>query len=212
MSMKSINTQKKRYATVSFISKDVLITARHCVHNKEQLDYLEFFSPEKEEWIKLSPNEYQVYYYTEKFSGFENDLALIKIICKKKLKYLYKGHFSISEVVFKTNTANFLINSSGYPCVKFAINSTAPDTLINRTTSSAFVELNPTGSMIGHSLCMCSGDSGGPIWYQTGDGQYCVIGVNQGSKSNEQGFQNHNLNIGVYINQNVKLWIDSIVK
>lgn len=201
----------KHYATASFISSNMLITARHCVSDKEQLEYIELYSPFKRNWIKFNKNEYEVYYYTPEFKGFENDIALIKITNKLKLQSLYRFHFKVIENGLDKNIEKFIVNSSGFPCIKFAINSAAPDTLVNRFTSSTLFKLNPAKNMIGYPLCMCSGDSGGPIWYEA-DGEYYIIGVHQGSKSNEQGFEDISLNIGVYINERVKQWIDSIVK
>lgn len=201
----------KRYGTVSFISNNILITTRHCVDKKESLEYIELYSPFKKKWIKINKNEYEVYYYTPEFQAFENDIALIKIISKIKLQSLYRGHFAVLENGLDKDLEKPNVNISGFPCTKFAINSTAPDTLVNRSTSSTLFELNPVKNMIGYPLCMCSGDSGGPIWYQA-DGEYYIIGVNQGSKSDEQGFDNVALNTGVYINEQVKEWIDSTVK
>lgn len=201
----------KHYATVSFISNDILITARHCVNEKEQLEYIELYAAFKKKWIKFIKNEYEVFYYTPEFKGFENDIALIKIKNKLKLQLLYRGHFKVIENGLNRSIEKFTINNSGFPCIKFAINSTAPDTLVNRSTSSTMFKLNLAKNMIGYPPCMCSGDSGGPIWYQA-DGDYYIIGVHQGSKSNEQGFEDISLNIGVYINEKVKQWINSIVK
>lgn len=202
----------KHYATVSFISNDILITARHCVNEKEQLEYIELYSPFKNNWIKLNKNEYEVYYYTPEFKGFENDIALIKITNKLKLKSLYQGHFKVIDNGLGRNIEKFSVNISGFPCIKFAINSTAPDTLVNRSTSSTLFKLNLAKNMIGYPICICAGDSGGPIWYKADGGEYYIIGVHQGSNSNEQEFEDINLNIGVYINEKVKQWIDSIVK
>ncbi len=72
-----------------------------------------------------------------------------------------------------------------------------------------FTEFNPLGNMIGLPICVCNGESGGPIWIKN-QNRYYILGVHQGSKAIEQGFKNPNLNIAVFINDDVSKWIKSI--
>lgn len=197
------------YGTTSFVSKDLLLTARHCVDNQENLEYIELNLPSfGNKWVKLNKNDYKIYYYTERFNKDEYDIALIRIINKPKLKLLYYGHFEIAENV-KNIMSKHDVNISGFPFKKFAINSTAPDTLVDRKLSSDLVEYNSSNTMIGLPICTCNGDSGGPIWIRSAN-NYFIVGVYHGSKSKEQGFINPNLNIGVYIGDKVAEWIKNV--
>jgi len=203
------NNDVIHYGTTSFVTKDLLVTARHCVDNQENLEYIELGLPSlKNKWVRLNKNDYKIYYYTELFNKSEYDISLVRIINKQKLKLLYYGNFEIEDSL-NNIIRECDINISGFPFNKFAINSTAPDTLVNRRLSSTLAEYNGGNTMIGYPLCTCSGDSGGPIWTRK-ENRYFIIGVNQGSKSHQEGFLNPNLNIGVYINNKVVEWIRSV--
>lgn len=199
-----------RYGVASFISKDVLVTARHCVDKKENLEYIELTLPSfNNQWIVLKPEDYKIYYYTPQLQSFESDIALIRVTNKSKLKMLYRSHFKLeTKTIHKIE--NLEINVSGYPFNKFAINSIHSDTLVNRVFSGRHVELNSTNTMAGFPACLCSGDSGGPVWYKR-QGSFYLFAVSQGSKAGEAGFKNSNLNISVLISSKSK-WFRSIIE
>ncbi len=168
------------YGTTSFVSKDLLLTARHCVDRQEDLEYIELSLPTfKNNWVRLNTKDYKIYYYTEYFNKAEYDIALVRIINKQKLKILYSGHFEIADSL-NSGIRNLDVNISGFPFIKFAINSTAPDTLVNRRLPLDLVEFNTSNTMIGLPACICNGDSGGPIWIRNGN-RYLIVGVYHGS-------------------------------
>jgi V8-like Glu-specific endopeptidase len=200
----------KHYGTASFVSKDLLMTARHVVAFQEILEYIELNIPSsKNQWVRLDKKDYEIYCYTEHFKKREDDIALLRIINKQKLKQLYSGHFEVADSI--SSTMNNDVNLTGFPFIKFAINSTAPDTLVNRSLPYNLLELNTSKTLVGLPICTCSGDSGAPIWISSGD-QYFILGVCEGSGSNDKelGLKNPNLNIGILINNDVVKWIRTI--
>ncbi len=198
-----------RYGTACFISKDLLITARHCVDQEKSLEYLELNLPSlTNNWVRLNKKDYKIYYYTELFNKREYDIALIKVINKQKLSILYHGHFNIVDSP-KIIISNCDVSVSGFPSNKFAINSAAPDTLVNRKLSAELIEFNSSNNMIGYPTCTCNGDSGAPIWVKNGN-EYFIVGVHCGPASKEEGFVNLNLNVGVFLGSEVSKWIKSV--
>jgi hypothetical protein len=122
------------YGTASFVSEDLLVTARHCVHHQQNLEYLELTSASvKNRWVRLNKKDFKIYYYTEKVDSRANDIALIRIINQQKLKLLYSGHFELTDGNYDSVKE---INITGFPYIKFAINSISPDTLVNRNGHS----------------------------------------------------------------------------
>ncbi len=135
--------EAKHYATASFIAEDLLLTARHTVMNNDQLEFIELYSNLKLKWIKLNKNDFEVYYYTQEFMKFEQDIVVIRIVNKLKLSFIYQGNFKLVENGLGKRTGKDSINVSGYPCVRFAIKSFKPDTLVTRSALSDLFVLNP---------------------------------------------------------------------
>ncbi len=86
----------------------------------------------------------------------------------------------------------------------------APDTLLNRSISCDYLQLNTSKTLIGLPFRVCSGDSGGPLWIKS-DNNYFILGACGSAMAKEMGFTNPNLNIFTSINNEVLKWILTII-
>lgn len=207
LSVKQIN-DIKHYSTTSFISSNCLITARHCVEYRDAVEFIELRTNKKNnEWIILNRSDFEIYYYSDTFKQFDHDLAIIKILNKTKLKSIYNYSFSVNNIHIPSDQTTIFL--AGYPFNKFSINSTLPDTLVCRKTTFSQIEFNQSKMMMGYPMCTCPGDSGAPIWVELNDSFY-ILGIHQGSRSNEKGFSNSLLNVGVFFTPEVISWILSV--
>lgn len=201
----------RRYSTISFISENCMVTNRHCLEYFDKIELIEVgkLSGTKVKWFVFDKSDFEILYYGSTFSSFDYDLALIKINNTNKLKKIFKSSFSLMKKDLFEKCQ--VVKVSGYPFIKFAINSKAPDTLVCRSIEYDQVEFNKNRTMIGYPLCTCPGDSGAPIWFEYGS-KFYIIGIHQGSRSGEKGFINRQLNVGIFFNDDVTDWILSKVK
>ncbi len=199
----------KHYGTASFISKNLIVTARHILDIEENLEYIELNIPSSNnQWVRLDRKDYKIYYYTQHFDNRESDIALLKIINNQKLKLLYHGHFKLIDSTDSITASE--VNLTGFPFTKFAIKSITPDTLMNRSISFDYLQFNTSKRLIGLPIRVCSGDSGGPLWIKSGS-NYFILGVCGSATAKEMGFKNPDLNIFTSINNEILKWIQATI-
>jgi V8-like Glu-specific endopeptidase len=195
------------YGTVSFISENTLITAKHVVSDKAILNKigLSLSTEGKDDWIYFDRTEFEITYYNKK-SNVETDIAVVKLLNKQKLSQLYKGHFSVENIGNKLFTKNDKVNLTGYPCY-FANTPGGHDTLVTKSTTIDKLNLSKS-SFIAYHFFTCIGDSGDPLWIEK-DGKYYIAGIHHGG-GDDGGFDD-SYNFSVRITDDINAWLKEMI-
>jgi len=197
--------RKADWGTVSFISPNTLITARHVLSHPATLSSLMIAAPSAagDTWYTLYRGDFQLIYYNNPNEPF-TDIALIKITNSEKLKALYHGNFALDTVsdpgIKPTDSAHL----TGYPCDKGSFASGVPDTLMEKRTLIGDLHIAP--SIIAYHMFTCTGDSGAPLWIEK-NGQFYIVGVHHGG--GEDAGLDESYNFSYPLTNDIIKWINS---
>ncbi|PSL24080.1 trypsin-like serine peptidase [Chitinophaga ginsengisoli] len=197
--------KKPDWGTLSFISHNTLVTARHVVSNKAFLREIALSAPNKgeDDWITLKKNDFEVKYYEDG----DADLAVIKILNSNKLRRLYKGSFFCISKLDTITMKEERLNLTGYPCYFANTPETKHDTLINKSVPVNRLQIN--NNFIAYQIFTRVGDSGAPLWMNQ-NGVNNIVGIHHGGKEGEDFDEDYN--IAVKLDDKMIAWLNSVSK
>lgn len=203
---------REHYCSASFIAKNFMITAMHCMVDTANIEYLDLKIPDirSYKWIRFYKGEFEIFYYPGWRDSAASDIALLKIKNTKKASQVYRSHFVLADFNIDKHDS-LTINISGFPCLRFCYTGNCMDTLVNRYADKNDIKINTAGSCLQIPRSTCPGDSGSPVWYASA-GQYFIIGITRGGCMESEGL--HELpdhTMAVMINADKIKWIQSVI-
>lgn len=153
--------------TGTIIARDLILTAAHCYTNTVKGGYVLFGVKFNNRDPKIIGIEKAV--YNRKYSGSHNDIAMIKL--SSEIPQGYKPVKILNDTTILRR--GYLVRLAGYGSDN---SSSTFGTL--RTVDSQFLGYSRSGSMFIASgrTAACSGDSGGPLYVNTG-GEWYTAGI-----------------------------------
>ena len=212
LGVKRANDDREHYSTASFIAKDCLIAAKHCVPDSIKVEYIDVHIPDltADKWVRFYKGDFRIYYYNNSFLDEANDIVIIQLLNKKENRKVYKSKLQIADFNSKNNDT-LIVNATGFPCLRFCFSGNCMDTLINRPAYAYEVEINAAGNCARVPVSSCRGDSGGPLWYKF-NGRYFLMGIMQGGNFIRAGLKNLPDNTMVILIDADKVkWIQSVI-
>jgi V8-like Glu-specific endopeptidase len=200
---------KADWGTGTFISDDCILTAHHVLLYPTWLKEIKLANPhpatKEDKWVTFNENDFQLNFYKPyrsqgNYEAISNDIAILKITNKEKLKQIYKANIPCTKINDSTEVQQFHL--SGYPSY-FAASKGHYDTLITRTASNKDVNITTDSNFIFYPLFSCSGDSGAPIWVVKNSTAY-VVGVHHGGYDDTH-------NEAVRLDDDMLRWINRII-
>lgn len=212
LGIKKMNDDREHYSTASFISKNFIITAMHCLMDSAHIEYIDLKVPDikSDKWVRLYKDDFQIYYYAPRIDSPADDIALLKIKNIKNGSLVYRSYFTATD--FNNDKHDSLqINISGFPCLRFCYTANCMDTLVNRHADKTDMKINAAGTCMQIPVVTCPGDSGGPVWYGAAE-RYFIIGIAQSSDARRAGFtEEPDHTIAVLMNADKIKWIQSVI-
>ena len=212
LGMKWVNDEREHYGTASFIARNCLITARHCVFDSINVEYIDVRVPglTADKWVRFNKGSFIIHYYKTTSPDIADDIAIIQLLNKNENEKVYKSQFQIADFNTKNNDT-LIVNASGFPCLRFCFSGNCMDTLINRTAHAYEAEINAARNCARVPVSSCRGDSGGPVWYKL-NGQYFLMGIMQGGSFVMASLKNLPDNTMVILIDADKVkWIQSVI-
>ncbi|WP_269235021.1 trypsin-like serine peptidase [Flavobacterium flavigenum] len=188
-------------STASFIRKDVLITANHCLIRSPFISKIKMSISGVV--VELKKRDFKIYHYHRSlFHKKSKDIAILVLTSQgvekiESLKYSFFDAYAFNN----STQENLKIHLTGFPCDR-------QDKLVDKFCSFRELKSSNNAVTVGYpNLFTCKGDSGAPLWYED-NGYFKLISIHHGG--NDFGaFGTDAVNIGTKITDDVITWINS---